>query len=93
MQNWQDIPSPGNATKEQQPFVEDAALRAIVEGVEAETGDQFFPSLVRHLAAALRVQYAFVSPGTVVLPEAVLGFKKGFLLRDPDGHVIQLTEH
>jgi formate hydrogenlyase transcriptional activator len=39
----------------------EATLRAIVEGVEAETGDRFFPSLVRHLAAALRVQYAFVS--------------------------------
>src|SRR2546425_12600597 len=40
---------------------EDAALRAIVEGVEAETGDQFFASLARHLASALGVQYAFVS--------------------------------
>ena len=40
---------------------EDAALRAIVEGVEAEIGEQFFASLVRHLAAALDVQYAFVS--------------------------------
>jgi len=46
---------------EQPLFAEDAALRAIVEGVEAETGEQFFPSLVRHLAAALGVQYAFVS--------------------------------
>jgi PAS domain S-box-containing protein len=40
---------------------EEAALRAIVEGVEAETGDEFFASLVRHLASALDVQYAFVS--------------------------------
>ena len=40
---------------------EDKALRAIVEGVEAETGDAFFSSLVRHLASALEVQYAFVS--------------------------------
>jgi formate hydrogenlyase transcriptional activator len=40
---------------------EDTALRAIVEGVEAETGDAFFSSLVRHLATALDVQYAFVS--------------------------------
>ncbi len=39
----------------------EATLRAIVEGVEAETGGRFFPSLVRHLSAALRVQYAFVS--------------------------------
>jgi PAS domain S-box-containing protein len=39
----------------------EATLRAIVEGVEAEIGDRFFPSLVQHLAAALGVQYAFVS--------------------------------
>ena len=39
----------------------DATLRMIVEGVEAETGDRFFRSLVRHLADALGAQYAFVS--------------------------------
>jgi formate hydrogenlyase transcriptional activator len=43
------------------PLPEDAALRAIVEGVEAETGERFFSSLVRHLALALNCQYAFVS--------------------------------
>ena len=40
---------------------QDAALRAIVEGVESETGEEFFASLVRHLTSALDVQYAFVS--------------------------------
>ena len=40
---------------------EDAALRAIVEGVEAATGERFFALLVRHLVSALGVQYAFVS--------------------------------
>ncbi|MGH7948502.1 MAG: sigma-54 interaction domain-containing protein, partial [Candidatus Binataceae bacterium] len=42
-------------------FPEDEALRAIVEGAEAETGDRFFSSLVRHLASALGCQYSFVS--------------------------------
>jgi hypothetical protein len=46
---------------EQSPLTEDATLHAIVERGEAETGDQFFHSLVRHLAAALGVQYALVS--------------------------------
>ena len=32
---------------------DDAALRAIAEGVEAETGDRFFSSLARNLALAL----------------------------------------
>jgi PAS domain S-box-containing protein len=43
------------------PLPDDLALRAIVEGAEAEVGDRFFASLVEHLAAALAVRYAFVS--------------------------------
>ncbi len=38
-----------------------AALREIVEGVEAKVGEQFFPALVQQLATALNVTYAFVS--------------------------------
>src|SRR5437588_12286242 len=38
-----------------------AALRAIVEGTARSTGDIFFESLVRHLAAAIGVSYAFVA--------------------------------
>lgn len=38
-----------------------SALRAIVEGTAANTGQQFFQSLVRHLAAAIDVGYAFVA--------------------------------
>src|SRR5271166_418584 len=44
-----------------QPLSDDAALRAIVEGVESETGDRFFYSLVKHLASALGCEYAFLS--------------------------------
>lgn len=40
---------------------EEGILRAIVNGVEAEIGEKFFPSLVKHLAACLDVRYAFVS--------------------------------
>src|SRR5439155_19338626 len=36
-------------------------LRAIVQGVVADTGDRFFSSLVQHLAVALNVPYAFVT--------------------------------
>jgi formate hydrogenlyase transcriptional activator len=38
-----------------------AALTAIAEGVEAETGGRFFSSLARGLATALGVAYAFVT--------------------------------
>jgi formate hydrogenlyase transcriptional activator len=44
-----------------QDLSDDAALREIVEGVESETGDRFFYSLVKHLASALSCEYAFVS--------------------------------
>ncbi|NJO44648.1 MAG: PAS domain-containing protein [Oscillatoriales cyanobacterium RM2_1_1] len=43
------------------------ALRLIVEGTAAKIGDQFFHSLVHHLAEALQVRYALVTrfvPGT-----------------------------
>jgi transcriptional regulator with GAF, ATPase, and Fis domain len=36
-------------------------LRAVTEGTASVTGDDFFYSLVRHLASALRVRYAFVA--------------------------------
>lgn len=36
--------------------------------------------------------YTFVSTDLVSLPDDSLGFKKGFLVRDPDGHVMQVVE-
>ncbi|HST11123.1 MAG TPA: sigma 54-interacting transcriptional regulator, partial [Terriglobales bacterium] len=36
-------------------------FRAIVVGTASATGSDFFPSLVKHLAAALRVRYAFIT--------------------------------
>ncbi|HEV2946827.1 MAG TPA: hypothetical protein VGX70_05595 [Gemmataceae bacterium] len=38
-----------------------AALRAIVEGTARQTGQEFFQSLVQHLAAAIDVRYVFVA--------------------------------
>lgn len=40
---------------------DDAALRAIVEGVECERGERCFSSLVKQLASAFGYQYTFVS--------------------------------
>ena len=34
----------------------------------------------------------FVSPGVTELPQHEAGFHKGFLVRDPDGHVIRVIE-
>jgi catechol 2,3-dioxygenase-like lactoylglutathione lyase family enzyme len=34
----------------------------------------------------------FVSPGLVSLPAETLGFRRGLVVRDPDGHALQLIE-
>jgi catechol 2,3-dioxygenase-like lactoylglutathione lyase family enzyme len=46
-------------------------------------------------AAARRLMAAraeFLSPGAVVLGRGELGFLKGFLVRDPDGHAVEIVE-
>jgi hypothetical protein len=45
---------------------EAAVLRALVEGTAANTGEDFFRTLVRHLAEALDVRHAFVAEFTAV---------------------------
>ena len=37
-------------------------------------------------------RFELVSSGVVSLPDAKLGFRRGALIRDPDGHVLQLVE-
>ena len=34
----------------------------------------------------------FVSPGVATIPDRALGINKGFLVRDPDGHALELIE-
>ena len=43
------------------------------------------------VAAALRPTAKFVSSAVVTLPDKTLGFAKGVLVRDPDGHAIQIV--
>jgi catechol 2,3-dioxygenase-like lactoylglutathione lyase family enzyme len=45
-------------------------------------------------AAAIvrRGKFRLFSPEPVELPDTALGFKRGLLVRDPDGHVVQLAE-
>ncbi len=42
--------------------------------------------------SARKEKPAFVSPGVVTLAQPTLGFGKGLVLRDPDGHALQLAE-
>lgn len=37
------------------------AFRAIVVGTASSTGNDFFPSLIKHMATALRVRYSFIT--------------------------------
>lgn len=37
-------------------------------------------------------KYRFVSSGVIAIPDSTLGFAKAFLVRDPDGHVMELVE-
>jgi catechol 2,3-dioxygenase-like lactoylglutathione lyase family enzyme len=41
--------------------------------------------------ALLAGKFAFVSPGPVSLPDDALGFRNGLLVRDPDGHAVQIV--
>ncbi len=44
-------------------------------------------------ARALREGHvAMISPGAVVLPDQRLGFSRGMLVRDPDGHAMEVVE-
>ena len=54
----------GRARAEMERIIFNAGVRAIVQGVISETGEQFFPSLVQHLAMALDVSYAFLTEFT-----------------------------
>ena len=52
--------------------------------------------IVANVSAARRVAEvgtgALVSRGEITLPDAQLGFPRGVLLRDPDGHSVELVE-
>jgi hypothetical protein len=37
-------------------------------------------------------KYRFVSPGVVMISASEMDSRKSFLVRDPDGHVMQLIE-
>jgi len=53
--------TPSDSSPKQDISDELGALRAIVEGTARHTGQEFFQSLVRHLAAAVGTRYAFVA--------------------------------
>ena len=54
-----------------------------------------FMKFTAYEAAARRSsigRFALISPGVVALPENSLGFTRGLLVQDPDGHVMQVID-
>jgi catechol 2,3-dioxygenase-like lactoylglutathione lyase family enzyme len=49
------------------------------------------PSDLAHWQTRLAVP-SLATPGTATLPDDTLGFRRGHLVRDPDGHALQLVE-
>ncbi|MFL5401984.1 MAG: VOC family protein [Gemmatimonadales bacterium] len=50
------------------------------------------PDLDSAAALLRRDKFRILSPAPVELPDSTLGFRRGLLARDPDGHVVQLVE-
>ena len=61
MPSSDDQPAPAQHREVDERAETGAILRRILEGVEANVGEQFFPSLVQQLATALGVNYAYIS--------------------------------
>jgi hypothetical protein len=51
------------------------------------------PDLTAATEAVRRGKFHLISAAPVELPDTALGFSRGILVRDPDGHVVQLIEH
>jgi catechol 2,3-dioxygenase-like lactoylglutathione lyase family enzyme len=51
------------------------------------------PDLTAATEAVRRGKFRFISAAPVELPDTTLGFSRGILVRDPDGHAVQLVEH
>ncbi len=50
------------------------------------------PDAAGAAAVVRRGRFQLLSPNPVELPDTTLGYKAGVLVRDPDGHVVQLVE-
>lgn len=50
------------------------------------------PDVVMAATQLEQADIPFISSGLVTLPESMLSFRRGFLVRDPDGHAIRVIE-
>ena len=73
-------------------------FRAPLERISQQRFQPFPHAGLRSLAAGAaglarlgRDQARLVSPGAVTLPDRALGFGRAVLMRDPDGHALELV--
>jgi catechol 2,3-dioxygenase-like lactoylglutathione lyase family enzyme len=76
------------APRDGRPFPSDARANDLVHWQTTV----LVPNAAAAVAAVRRGAFRLVSQEPVELPDTVLGFRRGFLVRDPDGHVVQLVE-
>lgn len=50
------------------------------------------PDVEASVRLAVAAGYRLVSDGVVALPDARLGYQRGALVRDPDGHVVAFVQ-
>jgi hypothetical protein len=50
------------------------------------------PSVDSAATLLRRDHFRVLSPRPIEIPDTTLGFRRGILARDPDGHVVQLVE-
>ncbi|HEV8456611.1 MAG TPA: VOC family protein [Gemmatimonadales bacterium] len=74
--------------KDGRPFPSDARANDLIHWQTTV----LVPNAAAAAAAVRRGAFRLASPGPVELPDTILGFRRGFLVRDPDGHVVQLVE-
>jgi catechol 2,3-dioxygenase-like lactoylglutathione lyase family enzyme len=63
-----------------------------VLGLKVAGASENYGTEQEHLKNLVTEKYSFVSPGVVTFEAAQLGFSKGLLVRDPDGHVMELVQ-
>ncbi len=68
---WWFVVRPLRSTAASERMRAGDALRSIVQGTAAATGDEFFRELVRHVASALQVRYALVGELQTGPPERI----------------------
>ena len=76
------------APRDGKPYPQDAKANDLIYWQTSLKTDDAL-SLMQKL---LEGKYSFISTGLIDLQDSSLGFKRAFILRDPDGHALRISE-